>query len=112
LGLTTSSSGQFTGAEANAYMIHHLLRRRLVIPIPDLWAIALAALLGKGVTLLSSPYYKKRQRLVLGLTGATAIYGLVGWQVYITAAVLLPWFLPSATFLVYVCFFSRDKYYE
>ncbi len=114
LGLTTISSGKFTGSEVHGYTIHHLLRKRLVIPIPNLWAIALAGLLGKGVTvtLLLEKHHRQRQRLGLSLTGATAIYGLVALQVYVTAAVLLPWLLPSTTFLVYVWFFSRNKYYE
>ena len=109
LGLTSNSSGKFTGSEVHAYMIHHLLTQRLVIPIPHLWAIALAGLLGKGVTLVLEKHYRQRQLWVLSLTGATAIYGLVGLQVYITAEVLLPWLLPSATFLIYVWFFSRNN---
>ena len=112
LGLTTISSGKFTGSEVHAYMIHHLLTQRLVIPIPNLWAIAIAGLLGKGVTLLLEKQYRQRQRLIISLTGATAIYGLVALQVYVTAALLLPWLLPSATFLVYVWFFSTNKDYE
>ncbi|PJF38003.1 MAG: histidine kinase, partial [Phototrophicales bacterium] len=33
--LAPHNRDRFTGSEANAYMIHHLLTKRLVIPIPD-----------------------------------------------------------------------------
>ena len=112
LGLAAENPQSFTGSEFNAYMVHHLLTQRLVIAIPDLWAIALAGLLGKGVTLILRKRYRQRQRWRLGLTGATAVYGLVGLPVYLAAGVLLPWFFPSAVFLVYVWSFSRNKDYE
>lgn len=92
----------FTGAEAHAYMVHHLLTQRLVVPIPDLWMIGVAALLGKGVKLVLMKHHLKRQRWTIGLSLATAAYGLAGLQVYISAGVLLPWLLPSAAFWVYV----------
>lgn len=112
IGLQSTSSGKFTGSEAHGYMIHHLLTQRLVIPIPDLWGIILAAFLGKGVVLLLDKLYHQQKLLKLGLTGATGIYGLVGLQLYITSEVLLPWLLPTVTFLIYVWFFSRNKHYE
>ncbi len=34
-----------TGGETLAYMIHHFLRHRLVIPIPDIWMIGIAVIL-------------------------------------------------------------------
>ena len=111
-GLPSGSFHNFTGSEANAYMIHHLLTQRLVVPIPALWAIAVAALLGKGFTLLLRKQYRHRQRWAVGLTGVTLISGLVGLQLYLSAGILLPWLLPSATFLVYVWSSLRSKYYE
>ncbi len=112
LGLASGSSHNFTGSEANAYMIHHLLTQRLVVPIPALWAIAVAALLGKGFTLLLRKQYRQRQLWAVGITGITAISGLVGLQLYLSAGILLPWLLPSATFLVYIWSFLRSKSYE
>jgi hypothetical protein len=93
---------QITGGEVHAYMIHQLLARRLVVPIPDLWMILVAAVLGKGIrlTLLDNP--SQRQKLLKWLGGATAVYGLIGLQVYISAAVLIPLVLPSAVFWNYV----------
>ena len=109
LGLNDLSSGKFTGSEAHGYMIHHLLTQRLVIPIPDLWAIVLAGFLAKGVILQLGKFSPHRQKLLkLGLTSATGIYGLVGLQLYITAEILLPWLLPSVTFLTYIWLFSEE----
>ena len=114
LGLASGSPHNFTGSEANAYMIHHLLTQRLVVPIPTLWAIAVAAFLGKGFTLLLQKQYHQRQQSAVGLTGVTAIsgLGLVGLQLYLSAGILIPWLLPSATFLVYVWSYLRSKSYE
>ena len=88
---------QFTGGEAHAYMFHHFIHSWIVIPIPDLWLIAVAALFGK-VIILSN--LKDRQRGVILVT-VIAIYGLVSLQIYLTVAILLPWFLPAIMMLVY-----------
>ena len=96
---------RFTGGEAHAYMIHHLLTRRLVIPIPDAWLVLLAAILGKATILPFNQMPLKRQGrlcLSLGLLGGTGIYLLLGWQLYISAAVLLPWLFPVAIVWLYV----------
>lgn len=90
-----------TGGEVHAYMIHHFLNRRLVVPIPDLWLIGVAALLGK-LTAKTWEFRssKRRQQWILVLAGIT-IYGLVSLQVYVSAAILLPWVLPTLTFWSY-----------
>ncbi|OCR02320.1 histidine kinase [Oscillatoriales cyanobacterium USR001] len=88
----------FTGGEAHAYMIHHFLHKRLVVPIPDLWIIGLAVLLGKAATI----WLLHRQIAVWLLLIVTAIYGLISLQFYITFAVLLPWFLPAITAGIYI----------
>jgi hypothetical protein len=90
---------RFTGGESHAYMIHHYLNRRLVVPIPDLWLIGVAALLGKGMVLTMKP---RQQRLRWGmLLGGTVVYGLVSLQLYIFGALILPWVFPSVTFWTY-----------
>lgn len=102
-----------TGGESLAYMTHHFLTRRLVIPIPDIWAIGVAAILSKiaGFALKRqsrlSPTY--RLQIVAGSLGAIVVYGLVGLQLYISAAVLLPWLLPSSVFLAYVLTATRKQ---
>ncbi len=108
----------FPGGEAHAYMIQHFLSQRLVVPIPDLWVVGVAALLGKATALALEKRPGKREKekgkIMLFLlssergkwlllpTCATAIYGLASLQLYITAAMLLPWSLPVATFWTYV----------
>jgi hypothetical protein len=107
---------KFSGAEAHAYMIHHFLNQRLVVPIPDLWLLAVAALLGKGVALIleeakgEKNKNKGKQQLFLLpgsgkwvlLGSATTLYGLASLQLYITAAVLLPVLMPAATFWTFI----------
>ena len=88
----------FTGGEAHAYMIHHFLHKRLVIPIPDLWTIGLAVLLGKGAALALA----HRRQAVCSILIGTTIYGLISLQLYITSAVLLPFVLPAATLSIYI----------
>ncbi len=109
-GLAPGNPHKFTGSEANAYMIHHLLTQRLVVPIPELLALAVVALLGKGLTLLLRKQYHQGKQWALGLIVIPAISGLVGLQLYLSAGILLPWLLPSATFLVYVWSSLRSNY--
>ncbi len=88
----------FTGAEALSYMVHHILQRRFVIPIPDLWMLGIAAIVGKGTVL----FLKRRERVKRRwFMLATAIYGLVGLQLYITPGIVMPWLLPSVLFWIY-----------
>lgn len=99
----------FTGGEIHAYMTHHFLKQHLVVPIPDLWLVLLAGLIAKAVLL----NLKQRQLkptlgiLILGIT--TLSYGAISLQLYITAAILLPWLLPSAVVCSYLLpyFWSR-----
>ena len=93
---------KFPGGEAHAYMLHHLLTRRLVIPIPDLWMILLIALVGKGMTLILEDNPHQRQLWALRLGAATVVYLVVSLQIYISGAVLLPWFLPTVLFWNYI----------
>jgi CHASE2 domain/CHAT domain len=102
-----------TGGESLAYMTQHFLTRHLVIPIPNLWLIGIAAILGKiTVFLLKKKYFigsTYRTKIITTSAGVVIIYGLVGLQLYISAAVLFPWFLPSSVFLAYVLPITRRK---
>jgi hypothetical protein len=95
------SSDVFTGGEIHSYAIHHLLSQHLVIPIPDLWLVGIAALLGKGIA-LAPGVAERRRKWTIALVGTTLAYGAIGLQVYISGAVLLPWFLPSGIFWSYI----------
>ena len=98
-------SSTFTGGEIHSYMVHHFLNQRFVIPIPNLWLIGVAALLGKGVVLtlkMEVESHKRKQEIILLSFGLTIIYGLASLQIYISGAILLPWILPSLTFWTYI----------
>lgn len=90
---------RFTGGELHAYMIHHFLTQRLVIPVPDIWMVLIAAVVAKaGLLLLADRTLKSRWLLLLSVTAG---YGLLCLQVYLSLAVLLPWLLPSVTVWAY-----------
>ena len=101
---------RFTGGEAHAYITHHFLNRRFVVPIPDLWMIGLAALLGKGA-ILTFLQQQRDRRWGIVLLGTTAIYGLASLQLYISVGVLLPCIFPALTFWLYVfpIFLRKNK---
>lgn len=104
------SDRKFTGGEVHAYMIHHFLRRRLVVPIPDLWMVLLAALLGKGTILFLQDNPKKKKPWIKKLALATVAYSLIVLQGYISAAILLPLLFPSVVFWNYIRFTLRSKF--
>lgn len=79
-------------------MFHHFIHSWIVIPIPDLWLIAVAALLGKILTFANLKYRQIGAILVIFIT----TYGIVSLQIYVTVAILLPWFLPAIMMMAYV----------
>ncbi|BAY91018.1 MULTISPECIES: CHASE2 domain-containing protein [unclassified Tolypothrix] len=102
-----------TGGETLAYMIHHFVSNRLVIPIPSILLIGIAMILGKITVFVIKSQSRlsltRRRQITSGAVGAVIVYGLLGLQIYITAAILLPWFLPSSVFLAYVLPATRRK---
>ncbi|HEY9607004.1 MAG TPA: hypothetical protein V6C85_35680, partial [Allocoleopsis sp.] len=101
----------FTGGETHAYMVYQLLSSHRIGLIPDFWVIGVAAVLGKCVTRkLLQEQNSKRNQQVFKLVGATTVYGLMGLQVYISASVSIPWFLPSVMFWTSVLSIFRKKY--
>jgi len=88
------TESQFTGSELLAYMTHNLINRRLVIPIPDLWLAIVALLITQTIRLNSHQKTFSFKWLFVVIFSIT-IYGLVGLQLYISQAILLPWLLPS-----------------
>ncbi|MBD2604810.1 CHASE2 domain-containing protein [Scytonema hofmannii FACHB-248] len=98
-----NSNEVLTGGEIHAYKVHHLLNNRMVVPIPDLWMILIAILLGKTLYFIIqiNPHIKLQILLVSG--ALTVVYGVVSLQIYLSSiAVILPWFLPSLTIWLYV----------
>lgn len=98
----------YAGAEAHAYMVHHLLNQHLIVPIPTLWMMGVAVVVGRGTVLLIRRQeqgfwtIQRQQKLMLTGVGATLAYGLISLQLYVSMGVIFPWMLPSVMFWVYV----------
>ena len=90
-----------TGGEIHAYMVHHLLNRRLVIPIPDFWITGLAILVGKSLYIFIFNTGKLLRTGLIITSFLTIVLGLVGLEIYLTANILLPWLLPVLVFWFY-----------
>lgn len=115
-----------TGGERHAYQLHHFLTRRLVIPLPDIAFVLMAAVLGKSVVLLwtqrravddafstHSPVSRLQGRTVewkhklnpwagWGIAG-TIFYGVFSLEVYVSPlAIMMPILLPTLMFWLYV----------
>ncbi|MEB3342843.1 hypothetical protein [Okeania sp.] len=98
-----------TGGEIHAYMLHHLLINRIVIPIPDFWMIWVGAFLGQGVIILLHKYPGKRGEWVGVFVVTNFVYLIVSLQVYISGVFVLPIVLPSVTFWIYILLHYRIK---
>jgi CHASE2 domain-containing sensor protein len=104
----TSTQPYFTGGEAISYMVHHFLNRRLVLPIPDFWIVALAAIAGKATVLILKR--KRTNQVGVGwFIMATGAYGLGCLQLFVIPGIVLPWLLPSVMFWVYALPIMRRK---
>ena len=89
----------FTGGEKMAYATHHFMKRHFVIPIPDLWMVLIAGTIAKLFQIRG--YGRSRRKWVwinFGILG----YGIAGLQLYLSAKLLLPFFLPSITLILLV----------
>jgi uncharacterized membrane-anchored protein len=78
--------------------------------------IGIAAALGKVTVLILKQHQRQhrwsrqhRLQVIAGLAGATVAYGVIGLQLYISAAILFPWVFPSAVFWMYVVSAIRRK---
>ena len=99
----TGINRKLTLGESHGYMLHHLLTQWLVVPIPALGLIMLAAAGGKGIGLhLRQVPQTRCLPWVGGLLGGTIGYGLLSLQLYVSGAVMLPWLLPSLTVWCFV----------
>ena len=81
--------------------MHHLLQDHLVLPVPDLWLVGLALAIGKGTALgLQNQKRLRRHGWVILIIG-TATWGLISAQVFVSAQLLVPVVLPTATVWIY-----------
>jgi hypothetical protein len=97
-----------SGVELHAFMVNHLLNRRLVIPIPDGLMILLTALFTKILMQGTIPWGKGSKRMKMGgAQGWMIVFiGLIGsmgicLQLFLSVAILVPWFFPSLTIGLY-----------
>lgn len=97
----TSAPTRLTGGEIHAYTIHHLLTRHLVIPVPDLLMMGIAAIAGCWIALGLGNSSQRQQTLAYLATG-NSLYGLISLQLYVSTSVLIPVVLPSIVFWLYI----------
>ncbi|MCC5618022.1 CHASE2 domain-containing protein [Nostoc sp. CHAB 5836] len=102
-------NGTMPGGEAHAYIFHHLMKPRLVVPVPDVWMIFLVAPLAKfiSLTLIENPYAHKK--IIKIVSANTIIFLLITLQIYISTSILIPCFLPSILVCKYIHFAIRRQ---
>jgi hypothetical protein len=104
------ASGILTGGQAHAYMAHHFLTDHLVMPIPDLWMVLVAAVGSKAIALGLGQRlgrYPVRSRWIFA--GGAAGYGWLCLQLYVSGLVLLPWSLPILTTGLFLLPLTKEK---
>ncbi|MBD6615422.1 CHASE2 domain-containing protein [Komarekiella sp. 'clone 1'] len=107
-----------TRGEQHAYLFYLFLNKRIVVPIPDLWILWVAALAGKSIIVFlqwrsskvwaqttTSKQVKKlyQSPWFWALPSGTALYSLISLHLYLSSiAILLPIVLPVIVFWAYV----------
>lgn len=103
-----SSKNWLSGAEVQSYMINQLIASHTIIAIHDIWLIGLASISGKIAQVFLLRVKKLRRTQVKAyLPFVIIIVGVLNLQIYVTAKISIPWFLPSLVFLTYVNFLQR-----
>jgi hypothetical protein len=96
---TTKQRESYTGGEVQAYAVHHFLRDRYVIPIPDAWMMI--ALLTSGVILVGFWQPRSRRQVYLVLATSLSLYTLASIEIYISGSLILPVVFPAIGVIVY-----------
>ncbi|PZO38673.1 MAG: histidine kinase [Pseudanabaena frigida] len=96
---STRQRETYTGGEVQAYAIHHFLRDRYVVPIPDSWMILL--FLTGGAILVATWQPRSRQQSYILLGASLSLYTLASIEIYISGGVLLPIVFPAIVAIVY-----------
>ena len=92
-----------TGGEVHAYLYAHYLTQRVILPVPDLWLVGVAAILGKAIALaVDQRRWGRSWWVLLLLAGGTGLYGTASVQLYLTTAMLWPVVLPVGVVWAYV----------
>jgi len=96
---TTKQRESYTGGEVQAYAVHHFLRDRYVIPIPDAWMMI--AFLTSGVILVGFWQPRSRREVYIGLATSLSLYTLASIEIYISGGLILPVVFPAIVAIVY-----------
>lgn len=96
---STKQRESYTGGEVQAYAIHHFLRDRYVIPIPDAWMIIL--FLASGAILVWVWHPRSHRQVYVVLTITLSLYTLASIEIYISGGLLLPIVFPATSAIVY-----------
>jgi CHASE2 domain/CHAT domain len=97
------ASTLWTGGQLNAYAIHHVLNQHFVIPIPDLWMVLIAGIVGKYLTHLR--FRKKGLILIL----LAPVYTAAAIYIYVAGDLLIPIVFPLVAIALYLPPLSRSK---
>jgi CHASE2 domain len=96
-------SYKMAGGEIHAYQLYNLMRRGLVMPIPDLWMIGLVGILGKLLSLALADFKRVKGALwVLLLAVVPILAYVVGFLTYRLAAISIPLFFPLLVYWSYL----------
>ena len=92
---------KFTGGQTNAYAVHHFLKQHYIVPLPDSWVVGLSLITSAGIVFFfsRSSLTLSQKRYLLLLISLSA--SLATLQLYISAQLLVPWLLPSATLWIF-----------
>lgn len=92
-----------TRGELQAYNVHHLLSDHRLWKVSDWWAIGLAIIFAKAVTIhVANLEKKQRPNSLSHLAIASAIYGIGMVQLFMSTATLIPIALPLLTVWLFV----------
>lgn len=93
-----NATRKMSGGTIHAYLIHSLVAHRMILPIPDLWIIIIAAIAGKSTIILITQKKLNCKWFFI----VPILYGLVSLQFYISSQVLIPFLLPTLTYLAFL----------
>ncbi|MBE9032940.1 CHASE2 domain-containing protein [filamentous cyanobacterium LEGE 11480] len=95
------SGSKMSGGQVHAYLTHHWLKDSMIVPIPDLWMIGVAAIFAKGVIIYRPKWLMKWRDWYLSLA-ILGFLSLINLQIYISFQILLPLILPTTIVGLYL----------
>ena len=96
---STKQRESYTGGEVQAYAVHHFLRDRYVVPIPESWMMMV--FLTGGAILVGFWQPRSRRQVYIVLGASLSLYILASVEIYISGGVILPIVLPAIATVIY-----------